>query len=76
MLVAVTSRIPKGYIGGYAIRSHNCQELLIRMSRNATTCCYAVTFQLREHMAKTPLLCIRACYKTSGSFKSTGSLIP
>ena len=60
ILAAVTSRIPKGYTGVCAIRSNNCQELLTRLSRNARTCCYTVTFQLREYTAKTPLLCIRA----------------
>ena len=34
MLVAVTSRIPRSYTGRYAIRSNNCQDLLIRLSRN------------------------------------------
>ena len=32
--------------------------------------------KLRESMDKTPALHFRAGYKTSGAFKSTGSLIP
>ena len=75
-LVAITSGITKTYTGKCAIRSNSCQECPTRLPRNAITCCYAGSFQLRESKCKTPSLHFRARYKTSGSFKSTGSPTP
>ena len=75
-LVAITSGITKTYTGTCAIRSNSCQECPTRLPRNAITCCYAGSFQLRESKGKTPSLHFRARYKTSGSFKSTGSPTP
>ena len=75
-LVAITSGITKTYTGKCAIRSDSCQECPTRLPRNAITCCYAGSFQLRESKCKTPSLHFRARYKTSGSFKSTGSPTP
>ena len=75
-LVAITSGITKTYTGTCAIRSNSCQECPTRLPRNAITYCYAGSFQLRESKGKTPSLHFRARYKTSGSFKSTGSPTP
>ena len=75
-LVAITSGITKTYTGTCAIRSNSRQECPTRLPRNAITCCYAGSFQLRESKGKTPSLHFRARYKTSGSFKSTGSPTP
>ena len=75
-LAAITSGITKTYTGKCAIRSDSCQECLTRLTRNAITCCNAGSFQLRESKHKTPSLHFRARYKTSGSFKSTGSPTP